>query len=90
MNTIPTAEEFFETWLIKKGYIALQGFEQLDQDDLSNYAIEFAKLHVKAALQAAYENAEADGHYSEDYDEYIDTIIDQDSILNAYPLDQIK
>lgn len=84
MNTIPTAEEFFETWLIKKGYIALQGFEQLDQDDLSDYAIEFAKLHVEAALKSTSEKVTYNGF------NYASIEIDEDSILNAYSLDQIK
>jgi hypothetical protein len=50
--------------------------------------VEFAKLHVQAALKAASENAKIEiiPHEHEDTDYYIN----EDSILNAYPLDQIK
>lgn len=56
--------------------------------------IEFAKLHVKAALEAAAENAEAFIEYGhgdwmlsmsvEDYG------VNKESILNAYPEENIK
>lgn len=50
--------------------------------------IEFAKLHVEAALKAAAENAEITNKskFSGDYN----PVVDEDSILNAYPLDNIK
>lgn len=44
--------------------------------------IEFAKLHVKEALKQASEKAL--------YDFEIEDIIDKNSILNAYDLNQIK
>ncbi len=47
--------------------------------------IEFAKMHVKAALREASEGAETE--------EYIIPgvfYVNRDSILNAYPLDNIK
>ncbi len=52
--------------------------------------IEFAKLHVEAALKAVSEKAdveyiEPDGCATGDYYE-----IDKDSILNSYPLANIK
>ena len=49
----------------------------LEEDD----AIEFAKIHVQAALKEASENAM--GAHCTDY-------IDKDSILNSYSLDNIK
>lgn len=58
--------------------------------------IEFAKMHVQAALKAANEKAQAKvefwGYGKEvqlDASE-CGTIINQDSILNSYPLDNIK
>jgi len=47
----------------------------------SDILIEFAKMHVQAALKAASKNAM--GVHCTDY-------IDPDSILDAYPLTNIK
>jgi hypothetical protein len=46
--------------------------------------IAFAKIHVEAALKSAVENAELTR------DSANNEIIDKDSILNAYPLENIK
>jgi hypothetical protein len=91
MEKIPTAEAF------------------LDQDesgvftkvDIVQAMIEFAKLHVEAALKEASENAKAS--LGKDWisrkeqkihpGQLVDTIIikvDKDSILNSYPLTNIK
>jgi hypothetical protein len=76
---IPTAEEILQEWL-----------SQTDQTDLKDghYFVikqamfEFAKMHVEEALKQASEQV------------YVsDTVfceIDRDSILNAYPLENIK
>ena len=51
----------------------------------TNAMIEFAKLHVEAALKKASEKAEVyadEGGYSE--------FVDEKSILNSYSLDNIK
>lgn len=74
MSTIPTSTEF--QW-IKRKY----------RDDVAkDLMIEFAKLHVEAALKAASENAET-RYIPYTDDEYE---IDKNSILNSYPLDNIK
>jgi hypothetical protein len=54
--------------------------------------IEFAKLHVTKALEAAYNNATIDDIGSPNCDgEWMPCgIVDKDSILNSYPLDNIK
>jgi len=71
---IPTAEEFAKTHHPMKTY-------PVDHQMM----IEFAKLHVEAALLAALNNAEyADGNHSASGD------LDEDSILNSYPLTNIK
>jgi hypothetical protein len=83
-----TAEEF----LISKG---LKGVGNLLVRDNSQYSengtqklmIEFAKMHVKAALEAASEKANLDGDEGSNFD-YI--IVDKDTILNAYPESNIK
>ena len=72
---IPTAEE---TYNKITGCI-------INHKDVKGAMIEFAKLHVEAALKAASEKALVyadEGGYSE--------FVDEDSILNAYPLENIK
>ena len=72
-NNIPTAEEF----LIGKPFTI---------PSLYNCMIEFAKLHVEAALKAAVDNID---YYQEPYGD--DTqYVSESSILNAYPLTLIK
>ena len=78
-SKLPTAEEFF---------IRVVGE---NPDEFNGYIkecmIEFAKLHVEAALKAASEEAD----YITDGQEHItDVWIDKDSILKSYPLDNIK
>jgi len=86
-NNIPTAEEF----LIRNGCQRMKCdgencdfFEDVQPIDL----IEFAKLHVEAALKAASEKADViyDGisFGTPDY------IVDTETILKAYPLKNIK
>lgn len=55
---------------------------------VSKVLVEFAKIHVEAALKAASEKWEA--NYK--VDEHIGVIITikKESILNAYPLENIK
>lgn len=83
---IPTAEEYLKK---HEGYFT--------PDDL----IEFTKLHVKAALEAAYNNAELREFTKEDSknDNYIchtsndmgdSYVLDKDSIINSYPDSLIK
>lgn len=53
--------------------------------------IEFAKMHVKAALAAACEKATVDMKEDMDfyYEDYIEGV-NKSSILNSYPLESIK
>ena len=69
---IPTAEEFyFETTQC-----------HINHRDIKRAMVEFAKLHVQAALEAATNLTNKSG---------IPRIVDnKDSILNSYPLDNIK
>lgn len=48
----------------------------------------FAKMHVEAALEAAAENGKLKQVLGQGY--YNKVVIDKDSILQAYDLDQIK
>lgn len=67
---IPTAEEQLMIYGTKNSIEAM---------------IEFAKLHVEAALKEASEQAEIEN----DWDNQKGNI-SKDSILNAYPLENIK
>lgn len=84
---IPTAEEF------------LRG-KPFSIESIHSNMIQFAKLHVEAALEAASDNAYVeyiDLHTNEIFD-YTDVIFDANvgadvnkkSILNAYPIENIK
>ena len=66
-NKIPTAEEFF-------GFIS--GEIAYPPDFVHRKAIEFAKLHVEAALKEASEDANMDSDYYQ--------------ALQVYPLTNIK
>lgn len=82
MSNIPTAEEFIINKEVKQGFLLSNSTEELK--DIINSHIEFAKLHVEAALKEASQNAESyviGGLTSE---------VERSSILNAYPLENIK
>jgi hypothetical protein len=76
MTEISTVEEF---WFKNTG-------QNINQEEYSAM-IEFAKLHVEAALKEASEKA----NYNTYGHEHIEEVwIDKDSILNSYPLTNIK
>jgi hypothetical protein len=84
MAQIPTAEEFANTHHPMKTY-------PVDW----NIMIEFAKLHVEAALKAASEKSYVeyiDLETKEDVitDDGVGVDINKNSILNSYPLENIK
>ena len=86
MNKTPTAEEFLKD----KTQFGTYG-NMYKREDVSKKMIEFARLHVEAALKEASEKAETDYELGNPYDansRY--EIVDKDSILNAYPLENIK
>jgi hypothetical protein len=68
----------------KEYFIEHLSGEPLHQDVVIEAMIEFAKMHVKAALKEASEKAEWKGHTLAAVE-----ICDY-SILDAYPLDLIK
>ncbi len=75
MKQLPTAYEFISE-RSGGGYI---------QEEI---LITFAKLHVKAALEAASEQGK--GMYYNDYNEEVECSVDKWTILNAYDLNNIK
>ena len=79
MEKIPTAEEYWlktsEVSDISKGLIK--------PSSCTKFMIEFAKMHVEAALKAASERADLTDNGSFPY-------VDKASILNSYSLSNIK
>jgi len=72
MEKLPTAREFYD---------------KHDSDDCVVMMIDFAKLHVEAALKAASEDGQA--KYDPIFEVYVSDV-DKDSILKSYPLENIK
>jgi hypothetical protein len=73
---IPTAEDFFAEHCVEM------------DSTVAKQMIEFAKLHVQAALKAADDNADVTA-----VDVCMSGVIwgvDSETILNAYPLENIK
>ena len=101
-NEIQSAEEFakkYTRWYCQTG--ELMGDMVISTDDCYEAMIEFAKFHVKAALEAAVEKADAgcdfgnmrasNGDLYATYAGHIGkVIIIKDSILSAYPEELIK
>lgn len=86
MKQLPTIEEFYiEKWgvcpMIEKE-IALHSYYEM-----LSFAKEFATLHVKAALEAV---ANENPAFITTNNGFVDIKSDNQRILNAYPLDNIK
>jgi len=88
-NKVPTAEE----WLLNHKDLSIYDVENHDEggylgvnkEAVYKIMIEFAKIHVKAALEAALEDAPYGS--STDTVSYKDM---KDAILNSYNYDNIK
>ena len=91
MTAEESFEKFFNSFPRYGTYLATNWKEEIIKI-AENYAIEFAKFHVEAALKAASENATIDDIGSPNCDgEWMSCdIVNIDSILNSYPLDNIK
>ena len=98
MSKIPTSKEILDK---HKYLVRVETDNSLIEDPVPRAMIEFAKLHVQAALEAATANAEADFEpmnwlaeqhcntpfiQGEDYE----IGISRQSILQSYPLENIK
>jgi hypothetical protein len=83
MAEIPTASQFYQNYIEENNHDS--------NIDIEDALIEFAKLHVESALKAASEQAEAEEGAIVDLGfEIISASVDKDSILNSYPLTNIK
>ena len=87
MKQLPTAEAFIEEQY---------SFIPFELDQITELMLEFAKLHVQAALESAAENSEVKVVYvpndqpSSSFGDDYTHVVDKQSILNAYSLDNIK
>ena len=84
-SKIPTAEEFMtenDSMRMPRGVSY--------QKEFGEALIEFAKLHVKAALEAAAEKALIEEQIPEYIREEHYVEVNKDSITNAYPESNIK
>lgn len=87
MKQLPTAEEFM-----------LTNLQSMDQTEVENAMIEFAKVHVQAALESASEKSnllltdkKGNTKTTGGYDAYGSiATVNKQSILNSYPLENIK
>jgi hypothetical protein len=93
-NKIQTAEEFIkdrydwssedlERWVDNMSSLPMAMY-----DNVIDLMLEFAKLHVKAALKAAAENSDA--YNKPKFERDVNPAVDLESILNAYPESNIK
>lgn len=91
-NKTPTAEELLENYRFEAG----EHIGNRDYDLMCSFAIEFAKIHVEEALKAADNNALSE---IVDWDDSGFNLtepatpiygVGSASILNAYPLSNIK
>jgi hypothetical protein len=91
MNKIPTAEEFLKEY-------ELGNTGKIDTEDTKEAIIEFAKLHVQAQVKAILNNVSLMKQCGKKdnrncyaiFCRNCDDMIDKDSILNAYLLENIK
>jgi hypothetical protein len=85
MNKIPTTEELLKDF----NKVQFNNDKTYYDDYIIKFAKHVAKLHVEAALKAASENSFIYMLTATD-DSARFPVIDEDSILNAYPLENIK
>jgi len=81
MEKIPTAQEWLESQQ------CIRNVEDFYNDVQPVDLIEFAQLHIKAAFKEIYNKHEF-YHTSDQWGH--ERYIDEDSILNSYPLTNIK
>lgn len=87
MSKIPTAKKFLKQF-------ELGNTGKIDIEDAEEAIIEFAKLHVEVALKEASEKVEMIANENQDFRlqncNCVDYLIDKNSILNVYPLENVK
>lgn len=95
MEKIPTAKDYFLQKVFPKSFFESRDSVELDYEidpskqESVQIMIEFAKMHVEAALKEVNEKVEVKWTRNNDYSRSYDGI-DENSIINSYPLDNIK
>jgi hypothetical protein len=85
-NKIPTVEEILKN---KETYD--EEYLTVSISDATEAMIEFAKLHCAAQLKAILENVKTKSDVAIFQEgQYTQTVMNKDSIINAYDLNQIK
>ena len=96
MSKIPTVKKFLrQSKSLHDMWDNTRGRGEWDEKAIENSHIEFAKLHVEAALKEASEKAVTDYEHAGETGEFndisiYDYFVDKNSILNAYPLENVK
>lgn len=94
-NKILNHEQFIEEYLgvdsefIESMQKQMEGLSGFDYHNIPDLMIEFAKYHVKLALQSASEKAKLTDFACEFLQEGAYDAIDKDSIIKSYPIDNI-
>lgn len=92
MKEIPSAEEFYiqemKEFYNKLDSVFPEELVKMAAPTAARHYIEFAKLHVEAALEAAAEKIKSDA--LRDFGSEVPDCWNLDSILNAYPETNIK
>ena len=81
-NEIPSAEEYLDKRLTELG---IRHIDEVN-DEIEVIMVEWTKLHVDAALLKASEEAKLNTRTNDWQERYID----KKSIINSYPLENIK
>lgn len=89
-----TTEEFFTKYADNISLAEGHYDYLVEKDNFKEAMIKFAKLHVIKALKAASENAELTSDKNQDFRlqhcSCVDYLINKDSVLESYPLENIK
>ena len=85
MEKIPTAEEIMQKHLDPHDCLRLSKCYEMTLEAM----IEFAKMHVEAALKEASEKAQAIEGWNTGFSGSAASV-DKDSIINSYSLENIK
>lgn len=85
IHLIPTAEELLEKFADTQYTMSRNGKEKAIEA-----MIEFAKLHAEAQRDAILKKVSLTDFAQEFLQEEASDAIDKDSIINAYPLENIK
>ena len=95
-NKIMNHEQFIEEYLgvdsdfIESMRIQMSELSGFDFENIPDLMIEFAKYHVKMALESASEKASLTDFANEFLQEGASDAIDKESIINSYSIDNIK